>query len=265
MDNRVSEDQDALVNEGMNAEEPQEETESGSTPAEGSEANSDAVYVQKRLKRQERAHEREMREMQSRMDQIQSQLAQQSPPFQANPNGEPYGSDEERIHKAVSYGIQLSKQTEEKARREALQAKEQANLHKKYQDLSTHLNDYADKYDDFEEKVMGNDVPITPHIVHAASLLPKKGAGSAGETLYHLGKNPNELARISQLPISDQQAEVIALSHALARGNVEGKGMPLSQTLNPLKSMPSNASSRKINDSTSISDIRARMRAGTFK
>ena len=53
---------------------PKEEMHHESDSSEGESNKGDPLYVQKRLKQQRRAHEREMRELQSRIENMQSQL-----------------------------------------------------------------------------------------------------------------------------------------------------------------------------------------------
>ena len=96
----------------------------------------------------------------------------------------------------------------------------------------------------------------------AALMLPKKGPGSAGEVLYKLGKNPEELSRIAKLHPVDQASELVALSHALISGgeNKQSQSRPLGQ----IKSNPV-VNSAGVTDKTPVSDIRDRMKKGTFK
>jgi hypothetical protein len=264
-------------NQGLDEEvmdsmgDPAQVEDENSSDSDNGNKTTDPLYVQKRLKREKRAHERELRELHAKVAELQSRVYQNPatsvPQETSNPYGEnPYfGSDDDRIRAAVSATLRHKEMEEAKARQQAEQMQQAANLQRKYQELSKHLDDYADKYDDFEDKVLNKDVPITPHIVHAAAHLPKSGSGSAAETLYHLAKNPGELARISQLPSSDQISEVNALSHALARGkSTDTNALNSPKVLDQVKSMPVNTS-RKVTASTPISELRARMRAGTFK
>lgn len=212
----------------------------------------DPLYVQKRLKQQQRAHEREMRELQSRMDQMQSQQAPQQD--QMAPAMQPQGGMDEQIHKAVSYALQHREMEERKAK----DAERMQHVHKQYGELQKHLDHTADKYDDFDEIVRGQDAPFTNHMRDAALLLPRQGSGSAGEVLYKLGKNPEELHRISKLHPLDQAAEVVKLSHALIGG-----GESKSSQARPLGQIKSNpvTNSAAVTDKTPVSELRRRMKA----
>jgi hypothetical protein len=240
-------------------EAPEQMEEAVETPnAGGNENNGETLAVQKRIKQLKRSHEREMREMQARMADMQSQL--QSNPLQQSQES-PYsagnGNVDDAIHKAVSFALQHRDMEERKAK----EAQSQQHIAKQYQELNKHLDSTADKYDDFEDVVRG-DAPFTAHMRDAALMLPKKGPGSAGEVLYKLGKDPDALQRIAKLHPVDQAAELVALSHALISGG-EQKGMN-SRPLGQVKANPV-VNSAGITDKTPISSIRDRMKQGTFK
>jgi len=224
----------------------------------GGENTGESLAIQKRLKQQKRAHEREIRELHARIADMQSQLQPNQQP-QQNPYdgaGNQSGIDD-AIHKAVSFALQHKEAEERKAK----EAESQHHIAKQYQELNRHLDSTADKYDDFDEVVRG-EAPFTAHMRDAALMLPKKGPGSAGEVLYKLGKNPEELSRIAKLHPVDQASELIALSHALISGG-EQKGQP-SRPLGQIKHNPV-VNSVGITEKTPVSDIRARMKQGKFK
>lgn len=222
---------------------------------QGTQTN-DPLYVQKRLKQQQRVHDREMRALQTRIDQMQSS-AHQDHESMTNPyDGEQMPSNvDEQIHKAVSYALKHKEMEEAKAK----QAEQAAHVNRQYHDLHRHLDTIADKYDDFDDVVRGQESPFTAHMRDASLLLPKTGPGSAGETLYKLGKNKEELLRISKLHPLDQASEIVKLSHALIGGG-ENKTSQQPRTLGQVKSTPVNNS-----HATDAASIRARMKAGTWK
>jgi len=229
----------------------------------GHENTGDPLYVQKRLKQQKRAHDREMREMHARIAELQSQFSPSNPQsFDANPNVQPGGFSpggvDETISKAVSFALAQRDAEERKAKA----AEAAAHIQRQYESLHNHLDSVADKYDDFDDVVRGNNAPFTPSMRDAATMLPKKGAGSAGEVLYKLGKNPQELERISKLHPQEQAAELIALSHALISGG-EQRGSP-NRPLGQIKSNPV-VNSAGVTEKTSPGDIRRLMKAGKFK
>lgn len=262
--NLSSQDQDGLADSVMESlGEPKESIEEAEASGSEGHAEHEALPkgVKERLGRQERKHQREMREMQSRVDHLHSLMnsqpnMEQSQNQMANPydsGGNP-GNVEEQIHKAVGYALQHRELEERKAQ----EMQHVQHIEKQRRDLHKHLDNIADKYDDFDDVVRG-DAPFTTHMRDAAMILPKNGAGSAGEVLYKLGKNPNELERISKLPSVDQISELVRLSHALM-GMKESSGSQ-SRQLDTIKSTPV-SNSRGITDKTSVSELRSRMKQG---
>lgn len=244
------------VAEGLGV--PKDAMNDESQESEGNENTGETLAVQKRIKQLKRAHEREMREMQSRMDNMQSQSQpNQMNNQQMNPEEAGDGGINDAIHKAVSFALQHRDMEEQKAK----EHESKAHIAKQYQELNKHLDQTADKYDDFDDVVRG-EAPFTAHMRDAALMLPKKGPGSAGEVLYRLGKDPESLARIAKLHPVDQASELVALSHALISGG-EQKGSP-NRPLGQIKSNPV-VNSVGVNEKTPVSDIRSRMKAGKFK
>lgn len=233
-----------------------ENVENESHGSIGSENVNDPLYVQKRLKQQKRAHEREIRELHARIGEMQSRT-NQMPEQNQNPYGNQQTGDvSEQIQKAVSYALQ-HKEMEERKAKEAEQA---AHINKQYQELHKHLDKTADKYDDFDDVVRGDHAPFTPHMRDAALFLPKTGAGSAGEVLYKLGKNPEELSRISKLHPLDQASELVKLSHALNSGGAKSS-TETSKPLGQVKNSPVN-NSHAVTEKTPVSELRQRMKTG---
>lgn len=272
MDSRAqemsSQGQDDLAGEVMNSlgesNESANEIPQGHE-SEGSETTGDPLYVQKRLKQQKRVHERETRELHARIAALESQGSRQTASHDpTNPYddgmGNHAGGIDEQIHKAVSVALRHKEMEEAKAK----QAEQAAHVHKQYQDLHKHLDSVADKYDDFDDVVRDpSNAAFTTHMRDAALFLPKSGPGSAGEVLYKLGKNPEELSRISRLHPLDQASEMVKLSHALTGGG-DHKSSSQPRTLGQVKTSPVN-NSHAITDKTPVSSIRERMKAGSWK
>lgn len=216
----------------------------------------DPIYVQKRLKQQERAHKREMRELQQQMASMQSQMQPQQPNYSQQMPQNPYsgfepGSEDERIHRAVSMALQHKDQQE----RQAKEAERMAHVQKQYQALQENLDSASEHYDDFDEVVRHGDAPYSEAMRDAALLIP-----NAADVLYKLGKNKDELKRISALHPLEQAKEMVKLSIALTQG--EGsKGRQVPKTLGQVKSNPV-TNSQAITDKTPVSEIRRRLKAG---
>ena len=263
--NLSNQDQDGLGSEVMDSMGmPKEVAEGETQEAQGDGSESLPEGVKDRLWRQDRKHQREMRNMRSQLENLQSQMSSQ-PTMQNNEQAHSYdnqaqpGSVEEQIHKAVGYALQHKEMQE----RQAKDAESRQHVARQYQDLHKHLDDTADKYEDFDDVVRGQHVPFTPQIRDAALMLPRKGAGSAGEVLYKLGKNPSELERISKLHPLDQAAEMVKLSHALMKGE-ENKTSESSRPLGQIKSNPV-VNTHAVTEKTPIGSIRERMKSGSWK
>jgi hypothetical protein len=224
---------------------------------EGGENRNDPLYVQKRLKQQKRSHDREMREMQARIADMQSRMSQQ-PQEQEGMNPYAEGGDNNGIDETIRRAVGYALQAKEAEGRKAEEAKGAAHVQRSHGEMQKHLDKMNDKYDDFDEVVKGEQAPFTTHMATAAMLLPRSGAGSAGEVLYKLGKNPEELSRIANLHPLDQATEMVKLSHALISGG-EQKSSQQSRPLGSIKSNPV-TNSGSITEKTPVSDIRARMK-----
>lgn len=260
-----SQDQDGLAGEvmeslGMEGSEKPHESEESESSDEGSHSNA-TLSVQKRLKSQRRAHEREVRELQARIGQLESRMTQPnvSHDQSINPYMPPQSGVDEHIHKAVSYALQQKEMEERKAH----ESKMMAHVQRKYQDFNHHLDNMSDKYDDFHDVVMAPDATFTPAMRdYAARTMSKVGPGSAGEVLYKLGKNPSELNRIANLHPDDQAEEMHKLSLALIKGDAPTSSAP--KQLGNIKNNPV-GNSHAITDKTPIGTLRERMKSGHWK
>jgi hypothetical protein len=256
-------DSNDVVNGGVGVGDAEEQ---GAPEQDQGYAEKDDPYgVKKRLGMQAKKHQREMRQMQEQMMRMQSQMANRQPyeeeshanaypsPGQPNP---PNMSEEQKIQMAVRYALG-AKEHEEK---QAKDAERLAHIQKQYKRLNDEFDNASEKYDDFDDVVRGDDAPFSNHVRDALLLVD-----NPAEVAYRLGKNRDELLRISKLHPLDQAREVNKLSFALMGGNI---GKPPSA---PSKSSPMGATrvnpatSNAVTDKTPPSVIRARMKAGTWK
>jgi hypothetical protein len=270
-----TQDQSSLEKDSLAAEVMDDVTGDGASDEKTLDSNADEsrgsdqedlpLYAKEKIGKLQKRHRRDMQRMQEQINMLQSQqpgtetntdsamnpqaMNQQNPQYGGNGGG---GMDE-IIQRAVSQALQAK--DAEGARLK--QQQDQAHIAKQYQGLQNKLDIAADKYDDFQDVVMANDVPYTPAMRDAMLMID-----NPGDVLYKLGKNRSELERIAKLPSLDQAKEMIKLSHALMGGEKSSPQTP--KTLGQVKSMPANAS-RDVTDKTSIGDIRARMKQGTFR
>lgn len=217
--------------------------------------------AKKRLKAQSMNHARDVQGLHARIADLEQKLAPQHHQYpEANPYGNQVtpGSVEEHIHKAVSFALNHRDMEERKAKEE----QHAQHIQKKYRELSNHLDNMGDKYDDFHDVVLGEDAQFTPSMRDYALTMPKTGPGSVGEVLYKLGKNPQELERISKLHPADQAEEMLKLSHALISGGESKSSAP--RPLGQIKTSPV-TNSHVVTDKTPVSTIRDMMKKGTWK
>lgn len=235
--------------------------ESPKEEAEGTHSNA-TLAVQKRLKAQRRAHEREVRDLHARISEMESRMIQPDTGQNDQPIS-PYTAGQPDIDSAIHKAVSVALQHKEMAERKAHEAEQQAHVNRHYQDFQKHLDSLGDKYDDLHEVIYG-DNPYTPAMRDYALTLPRSGAGSAGEVLYKLGKNPEELKRIAKLLPLDQASELAKLSHALVSGGEQKGSQGSKPPLGNIKSNPV-TNSAAITDKTPIGSLRERMKSGNWK
>lgn len=222
--------------------------------------------VRKRIHAQAKKHQREMRELQEQMMHMQHQLSGDSANPQDSYNSNPYPSpgqpnppsmsEDERIQHAVRYALGAKEHEERKAQ----EAQKMAQVQKHYRRLSDEFDKASEKYEDFDDVVRGDDVPFTKDI-RDLLLFTQNPADVA----YKLGKNRNDLERISKLHPIDMAHEINKLSFSLMGGN-DGKSSNThkSTPMGTIRNNPAHSSSA-VTDKTPPSAIRARMKAGTWK
>lgn len=273
----MDEDQNALSEQATGDSEevenggvgPGDAEEQGSSQVDQGFADQEDPYgIKKRLGMQAKKHQREMRQMNEQLMQMQAQMSGDSDNPQQYPhNTNPYSSpgqpnpppmsEQEKIHQAVRFALGAKDHEE----RQVKEAEHRAHVQKKYQHLNNEFDRASDKYEDFDDVVRGDEVPFTPHVRDALLLVE-----NPAEVAYKLGKNRSELERISRLHPLDQAREVNKLSFSLMSGN-GGKQKAAASASNPLGSIRANpaGSSNAVTDKTPASAIRARMKAGTWK
>ena len=237
------------------------ESESGSLAKED-----DPLAVKKRLGMQAKRHQRELRAMQEQLMQMQSQMGQQSQTQQNAADMNPYASPQSNpqgmsIEEQIQRGVQFALHAKERQEAQAKEAERMAHVHKQYQNLNNEFDKASDKYDDFDDVVRGHDAPFSPAVRDALLFVE-----NPAEVAYKLGKNRDELQRISQLHPLDQAREVNKLSFALMNGNGKASSASGNNGARPMGNIKVNpANSQAVTDKTPPSAIRARMKAGTWK
>lgn len=214
--------------------------------------------AKKRLGIQEKRHKKEMRKMQQQIEEMRSHLSSRSEPQDtSNDNGHydssNHGGMDDQIYKAISRAMELQKMQEHKSK-EHEKAK---HMHKQYQALQERLDNASSKYEDFDDVVRSEDAPYSDAIRDAALLVD-----NADDVLYRLGKDRDNLKRLSQLHPIEQMKEFVRMSVALRDGN-DGKSNSSSSNARPLGQVKNNpVRSHGINENSSPAEIRAKMKQG---
>lgn len=267
-------DQDGLpMQDGVGTDEGQELAQEGEGLPEGADGadmdsaakDGDPYGVKKRLGQQAKKHQRAMRDLQSQVDALQHRLAGHFAPSEENTfhsPGQPdpiSGTEDERIQKAVRYAL-MAKDAEEKR---AKDEQSRAHVQKEYQRLNDDFDNASDRYEDFDHVVRGSDVPFTEAVRDALLLVH-----NPADVAYRLGKNRDDLERISKLHPLQQAREVTKLSFALMRDGSGSKKQADDSSVNSLgkspRAMPPTGRGA-VTGRTPVSDIRARLKAGTWK
>lgn len=214
-------------------------------------------FAKKKLGMQQKRHKKEMRQLQDQVNELRAHLGSRPEPANAPEQpmnaytSQPQGGMDDQIHKAVAMALRAKEDQERRAKdQEKMQ-----HVHKKYQELQDHLDSYSDKYDDFDQVVRDNEAPFSETIRDTALLIP-----NAGEVLYKLGKNRDELKRISNLHPLDQAKEMVKMSVALMNGNGDRQQSAV-KTIGQVKNSPV-TNSGAVTEKTSVGEIRKRMKDG---
>lgn len=228
--------------------------------SEGSEKENEQhelpQYAKERIGKLQKRHNKEMRGLGSKVQELEAQLQslmsnRQGPSEYSEPSSVNQGmsSDEDKIQRAVAMALQHQKMEERRAKEE----QNKAHVRKQYDSLQESLDDASTKYDDFDEVVRSDHAPFTETLRDAALLIP-----NAPDVLYKLGKNPEELQRINNLHPLDQVKEMVRLSIALSTGTGKSDTPASVRPIGQVKNNP--VTNRNINDTTSVGEIRRRMR-----
>lgn len=211
--------------------------------------------AKKRLGMQEKRHKKELKRVQEQLNEMRQHLMSRSESSMNSPennmNQDPSNQMDETVYRAVAKAMEMQKMQE----RQLQEQQKMQHVQKSYKALQDSLEDGSDQYEDFDDIVKSEDAPYTDAMRDAALLIenPK-------DVLYHLGKDKEKLKRISELHPLDQAKEVIKLSMALATGNVGKSSASNPKLLSQVKNNPTTSS--KLNENTSVSEIRRRMKEG---
>jgi hypothetical protein len=206
-------------------EQPASEQQASEQEAEGEDGGEPQDKPQKRnrpgkLERQIERQQREIAELkgflQSFSQQQQGSGGQQQTFEQQAPKApkyEDYDSEEAYIDALTDYKVQARlQQAETERERRERERQERQEQQKTQKALQTKLAEGAQKYDDFEDVVYDDSVPINQHMVEALA-----DSDYAADIAYHLGSNPKEAQRIAQMTATKAAREIGRLESRFAR------------------------------------------------
>lgn len=258
-ENMSGQEQENVADQAMDSLGVPPEVADEASSLEGKVVDDDPHGIKKRLGMQAKKHQKEMRMMQEQLYQLQSRMPSQAAEHQSNESytGQPQGGDvNDQISKAVAAALRAKDEHDSQKQHEAAERERREHLQKQYQSLSDGFDKASEKYEDFDDVVRHPEAPFTDTMRDYALTLD-----NAPEVLYKLGKNPEELARISKLPAIQQAREMSKLSFALMGGPTKAQEPP--RPMGQIKGNP--VASHAVTEKTSVSDIRSRMKSGGWK
>jgi hypothetical protein len=221
-------------------------------------------FAKKRLGMQEKRHKKELRKLQQQLDEVRAHIGSRPEPQYSPEDGmDPYnaqtnhGDLNNQVHAAVLKALRYKEEQEGKAKQEEMMR----HAHKRYQEFSDHLDNASTEYEDFDDVIKSDDAPYTGVMRDMAMILHGIPGIDSAKTLYHLGKDREKLGQLSKLHPVDQAKEVVKIAIALM--NSGGKQAKSSQDSRPLGQIKNNPiTSTNVNENTSVSDLRKRMKEG---
>ena len=213
----------------------EEETEGddGSVPKVASDKfKSQFRKKERRLQKEIKRLSGTLNEYETYFEQTLNQQGVQQQPEQAK---EPLDPMEQKIQDAL-----YKRDKDEYARLEAQrQQSQQAVMSQHRQQFMEEMSEAAEKYDDFDEVVYKDNLPITENMSLVAQFCP-----NGPEILYRLAKNPKEVARIAGLPPLEQIKAMI--KHAVNQKDNKAQVSKAAPPFNSnLRSAPAKSSDQR--------------------
>jgi hypothetical protein len=180
--------------EGEQAPEPKAEDGKPGTPK----------GVQKRLDELTRQRGEAQRMNERLLDVLERTLTQGKPPQIEVPSGPPKREQFETYEAYLEARADFRIAEEvKKLEVKAADAREREAAATRANDWQSKMEKAAEKFEDFADVVFADNLPVTQ-----AMLVAMQGTEIGPEIAYHLGKNPQDAKRISQLPVAAQVREI---------------------------------------------------------
>lgn len=188
------------------------EVNNESENAENDESGEMPSYMKKHFRRQEKMLKRELRERDIKLSTYEAELQGYRQLFNAT-YGEAQRTGNSGSQQAASADDVEAKvlQTLNKVQQQQVIEQQRITQARLTQEFQKKLNEASDRYDDFDDVVYAPDNPISKPIAQIAHYLP-----NAGDVIYALSKNKQELMRINRLDPDDRIMAMAAFAFKLA-------------------------------------------------
>ena len=213
--------------------------EQGGEGEQGKQGQSKTQNAKQRLRRKLDASEaekarlaEEKRQLEERLSNFESKLNEVANPLPERPTRVDFDTEDE--YEDAVYAWRREKESREAAKQASGTQPDQAGdagqpgageqprkaatppgvTDDQFHSWQDKCDDAADKYADYDDVINNPKAPISP-VMAQTIMLDNNGA----EVAYHLGKNPNEAARIAALPFAQQVTEIATLSGTFTNNN----------------------------------------------
>lgn len=230
--------QDAHEGESAELESLSEESEGDESEIESEPVDANDNF-KKHFRKLEKKIKKENKELNERLAVANHQLQQYNDLFTSTYANAYTGQQAEEAQpqdEVEAKVLDIIKRRDNEAQKKRIAEEQQNQRAAMLKALNDAVEEGSDRYDDFDDVVLNKNLPISEDIAIAATFLP-----NTSDVLYALGKNPDELRRITS--IGNYQSKMKALSTFAFNLNSKGTKMISNApkpTANPqLKDKPS--------------------------
>lgn len=199
------------------------------TPTQTEPSNSGELpeYAKQRIGQQKKHYEKRIKQLESQFREKEAQWSQppqqQWAPQEAPVSYEaPQNSDAPTSVRAeVFAALEEQKKMEADKVQQTHWEQQEAYKAQKVNEFQDRLNEASGRYDDYDEVVRNPDLPVSQAMVEAAMFMP-----NGPDLLYHLGKNPTEVSRLSHLHPFEQAREMVKMGMSIGNKPVVSQAPP---------------------------------------
>ena len=239
-----SEQSDAPEDTSDDAEQETEQQDGGDAEDAGAKRDAKGRFKKRidKLTHEKKAAERKAAELEKKLAQ-QSDNSEKPPDEQQNqtdegPSPEDYDSYDDYLEALAEHKSgKASKAEEKESQQSAQESEEDPDFDDAVAVMSEHFTDAREKYSDFDEVALADDVPVTRDMMIAIA-----DADEPGELAYYLGQNKAEAARIAELTTATAQARAIGKVEAqMAKGGPKGPRKKTTEAPDPIEPVSGNS------------------------